>query len=75
MPSIVQGTTMSTKTNSMILDYIKPAPHEMLPEYNTATFLLPSLNQPKECGWSHPEYAVLLCPNVMLNCFSPNDYE
>ena len=58
-----------SKTNSMILDYVKLAPCEMLLEYDTATFLLPSLN------WSHPEYAVLLCPNVMLDCFSPNDYE
>lgn len=63
------------KTNAMILEYVTPAPEEMLPWYNVENYPLPSLNQPKERGWSHPEYAVFLCPHVMLNSFAPQDYE
>jgi uncharacterized protein DUF6698 len=63
------------KTNSMIHDYVKPAPRGMLPYYDAENYPMPSPNRPEERGWSHPEYAVLLCPNIMLDCFSPNDYE
>lgn len=65
----------TAKTNAMIHDYIKPAPHYMLPYYDAESYPMPSPNRPEERGWSHPEYAVLLCPNIMLDCFSPQDYE
>ena len=63
------------KTNTMIVDYVTPAPHEMLPWYDTKTFPMPSRNRGDERGWSHPEYGVLLCPQVLVDCFSPEDYE
>ena len=59
----------------MIVEYLTPAPDEMLPWYDTETFPMPMFNRPEERGWSHPEYAVLLCPHVMLDSFSPRDYE
>jgi hypothetical protein len=64
-----------SKTNAMIHSYVTPAPREMLPWYDAKTYPLPSPNRPEERGWSHPEYAVLLCPQVLLDNFSPEDYE
>jgi hypothetical protein len=59
----------------MIVDYVKPAPKRMLPGYDVKNFPMPSPNRPEERGWSHPEYAVLISPQVLLDAFGPGDYE
>ena len=62
------------KTNVSITDYVIPMPRKYL-RYDQDEYPMPTRNRSEERGWSHPEYAFLLCPQVLIDRFSPEDYE
>lgn len=63
-----------SKMNNFIVDYIKPASCRFL-KYNTNDYPMPTQNWGEERGWCYPEYGLLLCPQVLINSFSSDDYE
>lgn len=62
------------KTNSAIVDYIKPTSRRYL-KYDQNDYPMPARNRGEDRGWSHPEYGFHLCPQVLIDSFSPEDYE
>ena len=61
------------KTNASIVDYLIPLSPEYL-RYDEEDYPLPSKAHREEHGWSHPEYAVLLYPQVLVDSFCEVDY-
>jgi predicted metalloenzyme YecM len=60
------------KTNSTIVDYFIPCSRETL-EYDREEFPLPGKNHYEERGWCHPEYAMLLYPQALLDHMMPDE--
>ena len=63
-----------SKTNNCIVDYVIPTPRRYL-RYDQDEYPMPTWNRGEERGWSHPEYSFLLYPQVLIDAFSPADYE
>lgn len=63
-----------SRTNTFIVDYIKPTPRKYL-KYDHNEYPMPTRNRGEDRGWSHPEYGFHLCPQVLIDSFSPEDYE
>ncbi|KIM43032.1 hypothetical protein M413DRAFT_26238 [Hebeloma cylindrosporum] len=61
------------KTNTCIVDYLQPLAPEFL-NYDKEEFPLPDRTHLEERGWAHPEYRVLLYPQILLDSFNPTDY-
>ena len=61
------------KTNTSIVEYLVPLAPEYL-TYDHEEFPLPMKNRPEERGWCHPEYGVLLYPQVLIDLFCEADY-
>ena len=61
------------KTNASIVDYLIPLSPEHL-TYDEEDYPLPTKTHREERGWSHPEYAVLLYPQILIDSFCEVDY-
>jgi len=55
------------------MEYLVPLAPEYL-TYDHEEFPLPTKNHPKERRWCHPEYSVLLYPQVLIDSFCEADY-
>lgn len=56
--------------NASIVDYIKP--YSIV--YDREEFPLPDKTQYEDRGWCHPDYAILLYPQLLLDDFSAEGY-
>ena len=61
------------KTNSSIDVYLIPLSPKYL-TYDEVDFPIPPKTRREDRGWSHPEYAVLLYPQVLIDSFCAVDY-